>query len=132
MGTTIKTVAPIQINTKALGNSGISEVLYYELLSEQRNDVATFKGVKGVYTYLIGIKVLRDGQLVDASRFYPMLKPFQASYKLSTWMTLFGGMTPAEIDAKKPQLMIQQFVYNAADYGGLTESDYEVYEPVAE
>ena len=129
MGTIIKTIPEVQINTKVLGTNG-GEVLYYELIGEQRFDEAEFKGQKGVYTYLIGIKVMRDGQLVEANKIYPMLKPFQASYKLSTWMTLFGGMTPAQIEAKKPQLMIKQFAYNAADYGGLTEEDYEVYNPV--
>ena len=130
MGAIIKTINPIQINTKMLGHSGVQEVLYYEIIGEQRGDTAEFKGQTGAYIYLIDILIMNEqGQLVKASTKYPMLQPFQAAYKLSTWMSLFGNMTPAQIEAQKPQLMIQQFVFNAADYGGLGEDDYEVYNP---
>ncbi len=130
MGKIIKTKQPVQINTKVLGDSGVSEVLYYEVIGEQRAETAEFKGQTGLYVYLIDVKIMdENGQLVKASTKYPALKEFQAVYKLSTWMYLFGAMTPAQIDAQKQQLMIEQFAYNASDYGGLGLNDYEPYNP---
>lgn len=123
MGAIIKTKQPVVIDTRR----NISEILYFEIISENRNDKAEFKNQNGLYSYEVQIQVMRDGILVPAYKIYPTLTSIQATYKLSTWFTLFGEMTPNAIEVEKPALMIAQFVYNKADYWGLETNDYEVY-----
>ena len=125
MGTIIKTINPILIDTR----KGISETLYFEIVAEQRADKASFKDQIGMYSYLAEIQLMREGKLVPAHKIYPTLSPIRAAYKLSTWFSLFGMLTPSQIEAGKSQLMIQEFAFNSADYWGLSEEDYEAYYP---
>lgn len=78
----IKTKSSILVDTKL----NKSEVLYFVKLSEQRADKAVFKDETGLYSYLIGIFVMRNGKLMPAQSDNPSLGHIQAVYKLSDWI----------------------------------------------
>lgn len=113
----VKTKEPVVVDAR----TGVSEVLYFEKVAEQRDDFAIFKGQVGLYAYLIKVYVMVNGNLVPANK----IEPIQAVYKLSTWLNLFGDLTPNKIVTQEQELLIQQIDYNSRDYWGLTSDDLE-------
>jgi len=113
----VKTKVPVVVDAR----TGVSEVLYFEKVAEQRDDFAIFKGQVGLYAYLIKVYVMVNENLIPANK----IEPIQAVYKLSTWLKLFGDLTPNQIVTKERELLIQQIDYNSSDYWGLTSDDLE-------
>lgn len=105
-----------------------SEVLYFDIVGMQEARLANFKGQVGAVIYLIRTSIMVDGKLKE------LRPPRQATYKLSTFNTLFGGLTKNELNAQEDELMIQQISYtanatNGDEWYGLTEDDLEIYNP---
>ena len=129
MATIVKTISEVTVSTS--GFSPLLDILYFEIVGEQRQDYASFKGQIGSYSYVIKVMCMDNGVLVDANKLYKNVSPIIATYKLSTWKTLFGHLTPNQIEAQKAQLMIQE-IGNPKSGWGIHISNLEEYLPVTE
>ena len=114
----VKTKAPVVVDAR----TGASKVLYFEKVAEQRDEFASFKGQQGLYAYLISVSEMVDGKIK------PCQDPIQAVYKLSTWLTLFGAVTPNDMNAQVQAQIIAQIDYNSIDYWGLKATDLEPFD----
>ena len=113
-------------NILLVPKTGFSSILYFEKIGEQRQDFENFKDEIGLYAYLVKMYVEINGELIDASRISDLYAPQQAVFKLSTWVQIFGNLTPNQVEAQKNNLFIQLIGTNSADWFGLTTNDLEV------
>lgn len=130
MATIIKTKDPVPVSMSGF-SAPVTDVLYFEIVGEQRQEYAKFKDQAGTYSYMINVMVMENNVLIDANTKHKNVSPIIATYKLSTWKTLFGGLTANQIDAQKAQLMIQE-IGNPNSGWGITPENLEVYEPETE
>lgn len=129
MATIIKTINPVTVSMS--GFSPQMDTLYFEIVGEQRQDYARFKEQLGCYSYMINVMIMDNDVLIDANKKYKNVSPIIASYKLSTWKTLFGNLTANQIDNQKAQLMIQE-IGNPNSGWNIPVENLEVYEPETE
>lgn len=110
----------------------IQEIVYMDVHDMSRNDKVF---PEPVVRYMITRYTMLPNGILR------MYKQSQVTYKLSTWMTLFGGLTAVQIEAQKDQLFIDQidYVNNTHDWAGnelsivrywdTTSADWEIYVP---